>query len=109
MDRSWPTAAISSAEIYTCRMAAFWTGAELSLVGLPMAACGPARQSAPREKLRDRIQQRAARNQDASDVDLAVLEHQLTHHDPLGDQEIARTFTAPALRRGSGFRLIQDI
>jgi hypothetical protein len=39
--RLWPTAAISSAEIYTCRMAAFWTGAELSLVGLHMAACDP--------------------------------------------------------------------
>jgi predicted kinase len=69
----------------------------------------PKRQSAPREKLRDRIQQRAARNQDASDADLAVLEHQLTHQGPLDDQEKARIVTVPALRRGSGFQLIQDI
>ena len=43
--------------------------------------------TAPLETLRERIQKRAADPLNASEADLAVLEHQLTHHDPLTDQE----------------------
>jgi predicted kinase len=43
--------------------------------------------SAPHEVLRARIRARAARQRDASDADIAVLEHQLKHHDPLTDLE----------------------
>lgn len=38
---------------------------------------------ADRETLRERIRLRTAASRDASDADLAVLEHQLRHHDPL--------------------------
>ena len=50
--------------------------------------------SAPREVLEARIRERAARRQDASDADLAVLEHQLSHHDPLsvGEREWIQEF-----------------
>lgn len=37
--------------------------------------------------LRERISQRSAKNLDASDADLAVLEHQLADHDELGKSE----------------------
>jgi aminoglycoside phosphotransferase family enzyme/predicted kinase len=43
--------------------------------------------SAPEAVLRERIRDRAARQRDASDADIAVLEHQLNHHDPLTDRE----------------------
>ena len=43
--------------------------------------------------LRDRIRQRLAENQDVSDANLAVLEHQLTHHDSLNEIEQALTVT----------------
>jgi hypothetical protein len=43
--------------------------------------------SAPLETLKARIRQRAAEGLDESDADLAVLEYQLTHFDPLDDQE----------------------
>ena len=43
--------------------------------------------SAPEEVLRERIRNRAAGQSDASDADIAVLEHQLRHHDPLTDPE----------------------
>jgi len=43
--------------------------------------------SAPREVLEARIRERAARRQDASDADLAVLHHQLSHHEPLSASE----------------------
>jgi len=45
--------------------------------------------AAPVRVLRDRIRLRLAENQDASDANLAVLEHQLTHHDPLSESEQA--------------------
>jgi predicted kinase len=45
--------------------------------------------SAPRQVLEARIRERAARRQDASDADLAVLEYQLSHHDPLSQAERA--------------------
>jgi len=43
--------------------------------------------------LRDRIRLRLVENQDASDANLAVLEHQLSHHDPLSESEQAITVT----------------
>jgi len=43
--------------------------------------------SAPRELLEARIRERATERQDASDADLAVLEHQLSDHDPLSARE----------------------
>ena len=49
--------------------------------------------AAPVRVLRDRIRQRQAENQDVSDANLAVLEHQLTHHDPLNEIEQALTVT----------------
>lgn len=43
--------------------------------------------SAPRETLQTRIKSRAAEGLDESEADLAVLEHQLAHFDPLDDEE----------------------
>ena len=43
--------------------------------------------SAPEDVLRARIRERAAQHQDASDADIAVLEYQLAHHDPLSERE----------------------
>jgi aminoglycoside phosphotransferase family enzyme/predicted kinase len=43
--------------------------------------------SAPLETLQARIRQRAAEGLDESDADLAVLEYQLAHFDPLDDKE----------------------
>lgn len=43
--------------------------------------------SAPVETLQARIRQRAAEGQDESDADIAVLEYQLAHFDPLDDEE----------------------
>jgi len=43
--------------------------------------------------LRERVQARAARNDDASDADLAVLEGQLRSADPLAGDELADVFT----------------
>ena len=43
--------------------------------------------------LRDRIRLRLVENQDASEANLAVLEHQLTHHDPLKESEQALAVT----------------
>ena len=48
--------------------------------------------SAPVGVLRSRIRERSALRQDASDADLAVLEHQLQHHDPLTRAERALVF-----------------
>jgi aminoglycoside phosphotransferase family enzyme/predicted kinase len=45
---------------------------------------------APENVLRARIQQRGAGRRDASDADLAVLEHQLRHSEAPGPQEPAR-------------------
>lgn len=42
---------------------------------------------APADLLRQWVQERTQANTDASDADLSVLEHQLRHHDPLGDDE----------------------
>jgi predicted kinase len=52
--------------------------------------------SAPRDVLEARISARAAERKDASDADLAVLAHQLGHHDPLDDSELARVQEFPA-------------
>ena len=49
--------------------------------------------AAPVRVLRDHIRLRLAENQDASDANLAVLEHQLTHHDPLSESEQAIAVT----------------
>jgi len=49
--------------------------------------------AAPVRVLRNRIRQRQAENQDVSDANLAVLEHQLTHHDPLNEIEQTLTVT----------------
>ena len=43
--------------------------------------------------LRDRIRLRLVEDQDVSDANLAVLEHQLTHHDPLSESENALVVT----------------
>jgi len=61
-------------------------GAELAIVDC----------SAPVELLRSRIRERAQQREDASDADLAVLEHQLQHHDPLTPSERARVIQAPS-------------
>jgi aminoglycoside phosphotransferase family enzyme/predicted kinase len=45
---------------------------------------------APKAVLQERIRDRAALNRDASDADLAVLEQQLLHHDPLDEGERSR-------------------
>jgi aminoglycoside phosphotransferase family enzyme/predicted kinase len=52
--------------------------------------------SAPRKVLEARIRERAAQRRDASDADLAVLEHQLNHHDPLDARERAWIQEFPA-------------
>ena len=44
--------------------------------------------SVPLETLQTRIRQRAAQGLDESDADLAVLEYQMTHFDPLDDEEL---------------------
>lgn len=54
--------------------------------------------AAPVPVLRDRIRLRLAGRQDASDADLAVLKHQLTHHDPLSAIEQALTQTIDSER-----------
>lgn len=43
--------------------------------------------SAPRDTLQARIRQRAAEGLDESEADMAVLEYQLAHFDPLDDEE----------------------
>lgn len=43
------------------------------------------------EVLRTRVAARTAAGSDASDADLAVLDHQLRHAEPLSDEECART------------------
>jgi aminoglycoside phosphotransferase family enzyme/predicted kinase len=43
--------------------------------------------AAPQAVLEQRLRQRAARGADASDADLAVLRHQLAHHEPLTPAE----------------------
>ncbi|MGD8384204.1 MAG: AAA family ATPase [Lysobacterales bacterium] len=47
--------------------------------------------SAPLEEMKRRIRERARQGSDESDADLAVLQHQLDHHDPLdsGERRIA--------------------
>jgi len=52
--------------------------------------------TAPEAVLRARIRQRAAQREDASDADIAVLEHQLCHHDPLDASERAFVAKSPA-------------
>jgi aminoglycoside phosphotransferase family enzyme/predicted kinase len=52
--------------------------------------------SAPRDVLEARIRERAADRRDASDADLAVLAHQLGHHDPLDAGELATVQEDPA-------------
>ncbi|HEY8520444.1 MAG TPA: AAA family ATPase [Gammaproteobacteria bacterium] len=66
--------------------------------------------------LRERITARAATSRDASEANLAVLDHQLATHDPLGADELPFTLTvdteqpldpaglAAALRRGANDR-----
>ena len=40
------------------------------------------------ETLRERIRNRLAKNDDASDADIAILETQLTHHEPIDQSEL---------------------
>ena len=42
-------------------------------------------------ELRSRVARRAAEGRDASDADVAVLEHQLATHEPLGADELEAT------------------
>ena len=51
---------------------------------------------APEAMLRTRIAQRMHEGRDASDADLAVLEHQLANHEPLTAAEMAYTLTIAA-------------
>jgi aminoglycoside phosphotransferase family enzyme/predicted kinase len=46
--------------------------------------------------LRERVLARVRQGKDASDADLAVLEHQLATHEPLQDDELAATFVCDA-------------
>jgi aminoglycoside phosphotransferase family enzyme/predicted kinase len=50
------------------------------------------------ETLRSRIGARLRQGQDASDADLAVLDHQLSTHEPLEQSEMASVFTYDASR-----------
>lgn len=50
------------------------------------------------ELLRDRVLARSERADDASDADLAVLEHQLAAHQPLRNGELANVFAYDASR-----------
>lgn len=50
------------------------------------------------EILRERIAARLEQGQDASDADLAVLEHQLATHEPLQAEELAFVFACDASR-----------
>ncbi len=50
--------------------------------------------TAPLETLRERIRQRATDPQQVSEADLAVLQHQLAHHDALTDEEQQRVIQA---------------
>jgi predicted kinase len=52
--------------------------------------------SAPLKTLQTRIRQRSAQGLDESDADLAVLEYQMAHFDPLDDEE--RLLTVHDLR-----------
>jgi predicted kinase len=51
---------------------------------------------APQEILRARVTQRLARADDASEADLAVLEHQLADREPLTPAEMAAAFAVDA-------------
>jgi uncharacterized protein len=51
---------------------------------------------APADTLRQRVQQRAQRADDASEADLAVLDDQLAHAQPLRPQELAEVFVFDA-------------
>jgi hypothetical protein len=57
---------------------------------------------APADTLRQRVQQRARRGDDASEADLAVLEDQLAHAEPLQPQERAVTFDVDTVLLGTG-------
>ncbi len=50
------------------------------------------------ELLRDRVLARSRRGDDASDADLAVLEHQLAAHEPLQNEELANVYAYDASR-----------
>jgi predicted kinase len=52
--------------------------------------------NAPPALLEERLRQRSARGTDASDADLAVLRHQLAHHDSLTPEERRMTVTLDA-------------
>jgi aminoglycoside phosphotransferase family enzyme/predicted kinase len=54
--------------------------------------------NAPEKVLRERIRERAAQKQDASDADIAVLDHQLENYDPLTDQERELAWPGPEVR-----------
>ena len=51
---------------------------------------------APEAVLRTRITQRMHEGHDASEADLVVLEHQLTHHESLTEEEMTHTVTITA-------------
>jgi len=53
---------------------------------------------APEKSLRDRIRSRIAQDDDASDADLKVLQHQLATHEPLSGDELGCVFGYDASR-----------
>ncbi|MFV2031419.1 MAG: AAA family ATPase [Gammaproteobacteria bacterium] len=54
----------------------------------------------PEDLLRVRIQQRRAKSQDASEANLAVLQHQLESQEPVNDEERAETFVVTCEESG---------
>ncbi len=60
------------------------------------------------ETLRERIVARLQQGQDASDADLAVLEHQLATHEPLQAGEVAFVFTYDASRPANDAQRLQS-
>ncbi len=60
------------------------------------------------EMLRSRIEERLRKGRDASDAGLAVLDHQLSTHEPLQQSEIASVFTYDASSAQSEVRRLQS-
>ena len=60
------------------------------------------------EILRERIAARLEQGQDASDADLAVLEHQLATHEPLQTEELAFVFAYDASRPADDAQRLQS-
>ena len=64
---------------------------------------------APEKVLRARIIQRMHEGRDASEADLAVLDHQLANHDPLTAEEMTCTLTITADPPSALPQIIDDL